>query len=80
MPQHPIWHMLAQGLLVNINSDDPAYFGGDVNDNFMACLNALNLSAQDIVQLAKNSFKSSWLDQAQKKPYLHCIDSIFQKC
>lgn len=79
MPQHPIRHMLAQGLLVSINSDDPAYFGGYVNDNFMACLNALNLSAQDIVQLAKNSFRSSWLDHAQKAHYLHYIDNVFQQ-
>ncbi len=79
MQLHPIQQMLAQGLLVCINSDDPAYFGGYVNDNFNACLEALNLSAAEIVQLAKNSFSASWLSDTEKAHYLTAIDTIWQQ-
>lgn len=78
MQQHPLKHMLDMGLLVMINSDDPAYFGGYVNDNFKACTTALNLSDQDIVQLAKNSFIASWLSKAEKANQLTALDQIWQ--
>ncbi len=76
MAQHPLKKMLDLGLMVMINSDDPAYFGGYVNDNFRACLHALDLSQADLIQLAKNSFTSSWLDAASKAHWLSQIDQI----
>lgn len=79
MQEHPLKHMLDLGLMVMINSDDPAYFGGYVNDNFIACTNALNLSDQDIVQLAKNSFSSSWLSDEDKVKQLAKIDEIWEE-
>jgi adenosine deaminase len=78
LQQHPLKHMLDLGLMVMINSDDPAYFGGYVNDNFIACTHALGLSDADIVQLAKNSFSSSWLTDAEKAIQLTQIDKVWQ--
>jgi len=51
---------------VTINSDDPAYFGGYLNENYLAVAKALNLSQEQILQLAKNSFKASWLSDEEK--------------
>lgn len=78
LKQHPLKQMLDMGLMVMINSDDPAYFGGYVNDNFKACTTALNLSDQDIVQLARNSFIASWLSDTEKARQLAKIDQIWQ--
>jgi adenosine deaminase len=64
MKDHPIRKMLAAGLQATVNSDDPAYFGGYVNDNFNALVDAVDLSRDEIVELVTNSFKSSFLDQA----------------
>ena len=61
MAQSPVARMLEQGLKATINSDDPAYFGGYVNDNYRAVAAALGLSAAQIVQLAENSFTGSVL-------------------
>ena len=57
-----------------MNSDDPAYFGGYVGDNFDAVQTALHLSDDDIVQLARNSFEASFLDEATKAHYLSDLD------
>ncbi|WP_374283545.1 adenosine deaminase [Novosphingobium sp.] len=61
MAHSPVARMLEQGLKATINSDDPAYFGGYVNDNYRAVTAALGLSAAQIVQLAENSFTGSFL-------------------
>jgi adenosine deaminase len=66
LAHHPLRHMLEKDLLVSLNSDDPAYFGGYVNDNFRALSAALNLGAAEIVALARNSFVSSMMRQADK--------------
>lgn len=78
LQQHPLKHMLDLGLMVMINSDDPAYFGGYVNDNFIACTHALGLSDADIVQLAKNSVSASWLTDAEKAIQLTQIYKVWQ--
>jgi adenosine deaminase len=52
--------MLARGLKVTINSDDPAYFGGYVNDNYNAVAEALDFTREELEQLAKNSFDASF--------------------
>jgi len=58
--QSPIGVMLERGIRVTVNSDDPAYFGGYVNANFMAVATALNLSFEDLARLAANSFLGSF--------------------
>lgn len=55
--------LLNEGLLATINSDDPAYFGGYINDNFIQSAKALNLSEEEVKTLAKNSFKISFLPE-----------------
>lgn len=62
----PVKRMLDEGLRVTINADDPAYFGGYVNDNFRAVADALDLSEAEIVTLAENSFAGSFLSEADK--------------
>jgi len=66
MASHPLKRMLDLGLVVTVNSDDPAYFGGYVNDNYVAVAEALDLDAKDLVQLARNSFEASLLDEWDK--------------
>jgi adenosine deaminase len=66
---HPLPQLLARGLCATVNSDDPAYFGGYVGDNFAAVQTGLQLSDDDIVQLARNSFEASFLDEATKAEY-----------
>ncbi len=58
------------GLCVTVNSDDPAYFGGYLNENFYALDRALNLSAEQIIQLVKNRFDASFIDESLRQKYL----------
>jgi adenosine deaminase len=70
MDEHPLRRMLERGLLVTVNSDDPAYFGGYINENYLAITKALNLTADDIYKLAKNSFEASFLEAGIKNKML----------
>ena len=70
MSQHPLKQMLEAGLRVTVNSDDPPYFGGYVNENFSAVQQALDLSRQDLIQLARNSFTSAFLSDAEQQKLL----------
>jgi len=70
MEDHNLKRLLRQGLCVTVNSDDPAYFGGYVAENYLAAFRALVLSRADIVQLASNSFEASFLPQAEKEGWL----------
>ena len=65
--------MLEAGLKVTINSDDPAYFGGYVNDNFHAIAEALDLNDAQIIELARNSFTGSFLPPAEQQRHLAAI-------
>jgi len=76
LEQHNLKAMLDQGVCATVNSDDPAYFGGYVEDNFSAVQSALKLSREDIVQLAKNSFRASFLPVDDKQRYLAEIDQV----
>jgi adenosine deaminase len=60
LSKHPLKRLMDDGVLVTVNSDDPAYFGGYVADNYVAIAEALNLSEAEIVQLAENSLLASW--------------------
>jgi adenosine deaminase len=75
MEDHPIRSLLERGLLVTVNSDDPAYFGGYLNANFRAMTDALRPSQEQIVQLAKNSFFASFLDEQSKRAWIQKIDA-----
>jgi adenine deaminase len=74
---HNLKRMLDLGLRVTVNSDDPAYFGGYVDENFHAAQEGLHLSREDVYQLAKNSFKSSFLDAERKQRLLDELDGYF---
>ncbi|MBL6936500.1 MAG: adenosine deaminase [Alphaproteobacteria bacterium] len=75
LKQHPLRSMLDAGLRATINSDDPAYFGGYLNDNYNAVATALNLTRADLVTLAKNSFLGSFLSDAEKATHVAAIDA-----
>lgn len=66
MAEHPIKKMLDLGLAVTVNSDDPAYFGGYMNQNYHAIADALNLSKTDLGKLAQNSIEASFLTETEK--------------
>jgi len=74
LENHPLQAMMKKGLLVTINSDDPAYFGGYLNENYLAVAKALKLSREDVCQLARNSFLASFLDEKQKNIMLKKVD------
>ncbi|MCJ2179021.1 adenosine deaminase [Novosphingobium album (ex Hu et al. 2023)] len=72
---HPIDRMLALGLKATINSDDPAYFGGYIGDNFKAVAEARGLDREEIVTLARNSFTGSFLPPAQIAAHLEKLET-----
>ena len=67
MKQHPLRRMMDAGLKVTINSDDPAYFGGYMNENFASVGSALGLSAAELTQIARNGFAASFMSDAEKQ-------------
>lgn len=76
LSKHPLKTMLDKGLRVTVNSDDPAYFGGYLNDNFIAVAEALSLTKEEILQLAKNSFLASFLPESARKAYIDLLDGF----
>jgi adenosine deaminase len=70
MKDHNLRTLLQHGIVATINSDDPAYFGGYVVDNYLAAASALALTEDEIRQLARNSFEASFLSPAEKEAYL----------
>ena len=77
LKNHPLKEMLEKRLIATVNSDDPAYFGGYVNENFLAVTNALNLSKKEIFKLAINSFKASFLDDNIKFQMIEKVESFY---
>ena len=73
MKADEIVSLLRAGLRVMINSDDPAYFGAYVGDNYVALAEKAGLSDTDLVQLAINSFEASWLTPEQKAGYVERV-------
>ena len=67
---HNLKKMLDKKLMVTVNSDDPAYFGGYLNQNLIETQAALNLSFEDIKTLLINSFKSSFLSEEKKQEFI----------
>jgi len=79
LTKHSLAEMLNKGMMVTVNSDDPAYFGGYMNENYLAVAEALNLSEEQIVQLAKNSFTASFLDEKAKQQMIEKVDLFYQE-
>jgi adenine deaminase len=73
-PKH-VRRLLDQGVRVTINSDDPSYFRGYINDNFKACQETFALTRSDLIGLARNSFTAAFLPEESKKRYLGMIDA-----
>lgn len=76
LKDHPIKKMLGRGLCATVNSDDPAYFGGYMMDNFKAITEALDLSKDDILQLVRNSITGSFLPDEQQRRHLTRIEEL----
>ncbi|WP_028933847.1 adenosine deaminase [Pseudonocardia spinosispora] len=75
LADHPLPRMLAAGLLVTVNSDDPAYFGGYVGDNYTAVRESLGLDDDQVRTLARNSFRAAFLDEPTKLRYIAEVDA-----
>lgn len=75
----PLKRMMDKNMMVTINSDDPSYFGGYVNQNYLDVASALNLTKDDILLLARNSFNASFLTEDEKKFYLDKVDEMDKK-
>jgi adenosine deaminase len=73
--QHNVMRLLQRGLCVTVNSDDPAYFGGYLLENYMAIHSGLGMSANELTQLARNSFEASFLPAPDKGRWLAAIDT-----
>lgn len=76
MADHPLRKMLALGLNACVNSDDPAYFGAYMNENFFALIEAVGLTRDEIFQLVCNSFESSFLTPTEKQHHLDRVNAI----
>jgi adenosine deaminase len=78
MDQHQLPALLAAGLVATVNSDDPAYFGGYINANFLATFAALpQLGAREAYTLARNSFEASFVPETQKAAWVQALDVCF---
>src|SRR5208283_4184719 len=72
--RHPLRLMLEKGLLVTVNSDDPAYFGGYINENYRAVQQALGLSNDALAELARNSLHAAFLSEEEKRAHARRVD------
>src|SRR5690554_2312334 len=79
LKDHPLKKMLDKNLMVTINSDDPSYFGGYVNQKYLEVARALNLRKDDILILAKNSFQTSFLSDTEKQRFLKIVETKKQR-
>jgi adenine deaminase len=75
LSKHSAGRLLRRGLVVTINSDDPAYFGGYIGDNYAGTARALGLTRDEMFQVARNSFTASFLPDAEKQRHLDAVDA-----
>lgn len=75
---HPLKVMLSKGLKATINSDDPAYFGGYMNENYHALVEAINLDKEDVVAVTRHAFQASFLPEEQKLGYIKRLEAYAQ--
>ena len=76
---HPLRKMLQKGLHVTLNSDDPAYFGGYINENYLALAESIGLTKAEVYQLAKYSFEATFLTSEEKENYIKKVDEFYKK-
>lgn len=76
LADHPLRRQMEAGLFVTVNSDDPAYFGGYVNENYLAVAEALALSRAELKLLARNSFAASFLPEDEKQAWIAEVDAV----
>jgi adenosine deaminase len=76
LEDHNLKTLLRRGVNVSVHSDDPAYFGGYLCENLIACHKALDLSKQDIIRLVRNSFKSAFIDGHTRDFYIDWMDNV----
>ena len=77
LASHNLKALLDAGLMATVNSDDPAYFGGYMNDNFTQTFAATGMTAQHAYTLARNSFEASFIDASVKRRYIDRLDACF---
>lgn len=77
MEDHPVAIMLEKEILATIHSDDPAYFGGYMNENYYETAKALNLTQKQMMQLAINGFEASWLSAEAKAKHISQVETYF---
>ena len=77
LSQHNLVRLLDAGLCVTVNSDDPAYFGGYIGENFLQTQQALDLDAKQLHKLARNAFTASFLSPDDIARHLHAVDAVF---
>ncbi|MES2839149.1 MAG: adenosine deaminase [Pseudomonadota bacterium] len=75
LKDHPMKRLLDAGLCATVNSDDPAYFGGYMNANFVQTVQALDLSQEDVITLARNSFEASFVSDARRAELMALLDN-----
>jgi adenosine deaminase len=78
LADHNIAQLLDAGLVATINSDDPAYFGGYLNENFVQTFAATGLDATRAYRLAKNSFEASFIDEPARRRHVEQLDAHFE--
>ena len=78
LAQHSLHRMLEAGIVATVNSDDPAYFGGYLNENFSQTFAALPLSAVHAYQLARNSFEASFIGAPERSAHVARMDALFE--
>jgi adenosine deaminase len=76
LKQHNLRELMARGLRVTINSDDPAYFGGYVGENYLQTAQALNLTRAELTTLARNSLLASFVTDLERAPWLASLDAL----
>lgn len=74
LARHPLRRMLERGLVATVNSDDPAYFGGYINENYRAAAQALGLGVKELCALARNSFAAAFLDESARAQHIASVD------
>ena len=77
LADHNLRRMLDSGIVATVNSDDPAYFGGYINENFTQIFAALGMTSHHAYQLARNSFEASFIDASLRAQYVHRLDAVF---
>jgi adenosine deaminase len=79
LADHPLRALLARGLLASVHSDDPAYFGGYIGDNYAGVADQLALDVGTVARIARNGFAAAFLEEAARRDHLETIDAALQR-